>query len=223
MGGETRRAKSLRNGVHHANAVVWGPVYRTHLRAPQDVRGMPARLEPSQRLHRLLPSEMPVAIHRAPPAAAPRAAVPRARVAVAPPPREVVEDLVLEVLDHAEARLDARDVGGRRVVDAPLGAAQALPAVLERAADEEGVGGVVETARRTRTSTRTSTRPRGGGLGRRIDRSRTDRSRRSRQSRNRTSPPVPRSAAARSSEAAGTRTRSRRTTARPARTAARAR
>jgi len=28
-----RRAKSLRIGVHHANAVVWGPVYRTHLRA----------------------------------------------------------------------------------------------------------------------------------------------------------------------------------------------
>eukprot|EP00982_Pelagococcus_subviridis_P010596 31013-Pelagococcus_subviridis.AAC.6 len=26
-----RRAKSLRNGVHHANAVVWGQVYRTHL------------------------------------------------------------------------------------------------------------------------------------------------------------------------------------------------
>eukprot|EP00982_Pelagococcus_subviridis_P008098 30810-Pelagococcus_subviridis.AAC.1 len=26
-----RRAKSLRNGVHHANAVVWEPVYRTHL------------------------------------------------------------------------------------------------------------------------------------------------------------------------------------------------
>ena len=26
-----RRAKSLRIGVHHANAVVWGPVYRTHL------------------------------------------------------------------------------------------------------------------------------------------------------------------------------------------------
>ena len=31
MGGERRRQKSLRNGVHHANAVVWGPVYRTHL------------------------------------------------------------------------------------------------------------------------------------------------------------------------------------------------
>eukprot|EP00982_Pelagococcus_subviridis_P005022 29446-Pelagococcus_subviridis.AAC.2 len=31
-----RRGKSLRNGVHHANAVVWGPVYRTHL---QRVRG----------------------------------------------------------------------------------------------------------------------------------------------------------------------------------------
>ena len=26
--------KSLRNGVHHAKAVVWGPVYRTHLSAP---------------------------------------------------------------------------------------------------------------------------------------------------------------------------------------------
>ena len=26
-----RRAKSLRIGVHHANAVVWGPVYRTRL------------------------------------------------------------------------------------------------------------------------------------------------------------------------------------------------
>ena len=31
MGGEKRRAKSLRIGVHHANAVVWGPVYRTRL------------------------------------------------------------------------------------------------------------------------------------------------------------------------------------------------
>ena len=31
MGGETRRQKSLRIGVHHADAVVWGPVYRTHL------------------------------------------------------------------------------------------------------------------------------------------------------------------------------------------------
>jgi hypothetical protein len=26
-----RREKSLRIGVHHADAVVWGPVYRTHL------------------------------------------------------------------------------------------------------------------------------------------------------------------------------------------------
>ena len=35
MGGENRRAKSLRNGVHHANAVVWGPVRgrRTRLTA----------------------------------------------------------------------------------------------------------------------------------------------------------------------------------------------
>ena len=31
MGGERRRQKSLRIGVHHANGVVWGPVYRTHL------------------------------------------------------------------------------------------------------------------------------------------------------------------------------------------------
>ena len=31
MGGEMCREKSLRNGVHHANAVVWGPVYRTRL------------------------------------------------------------------------------------------------------------------------------------------------------------------------------------------------
>jgi hypothetical protein len=28
-----RREKSLRNGVHHADAVVRGPVYRTHLHA----------------------------------------------------------------------------------------------------------------------------------------------------------------------------------------------
>jgi hypothetical protein len=27
MGGEMRRAKSLRIGVHNADAVVWGPVY----------------------------------------------------------------------------------------------------------------------------------------------------------------------------------------------------
>ena len=26
-----REVKSLRIGVHHANAVAWGPVYRTHL------------------------------------------------------------------------------------------------------------------------------------------------------------------------------------------------
>ena len=32
MGAENRREKSLRIGVHHANAVVWEPVYRTHLR-----------------------------------------------------------------------------------------------------------------------------------------------------------------------------------------------
>ena len=32
MGAERRREKSLRNGVHHADTVVWEPVYRTHLR-----------------------------------------------------------------------------------------------------------------------------------------------------------------------------------------------
>ena len=31
MGGERRRGKSLRIGVHHANAVVWEPVYRGDL------------------------------------------------------------------------------------------------------------------------------------------------------------------------------------------------
>ena len=31
LGGENRRQKSLRIGVHHADAVVWEPVYRTHL------------------------------------------------------------------------------------------------------------------------------------------------------------------------------------------------
>ena len=41
MGGEKPRQKSLRIGVHHANAVVWGPVYRT-------------RLDPSHVPHRLL-------------------------------------------------------------------------------------------------------------------------------------------------------------------------
>jgi len=48
VGGENRRQKSLRIGVHHANAVVWGPVYRTHhvrekpvirVRRPRDRRG----------------------------------------------------------------------------------------------------------------------------------------------------------------------------------------
>jgi len=38
--------KSLRNGVHHANAVVWGPVYRTHPRLERDAGGGEAPLEP---------------------------------------------------------------------------------------------------------------------------------------------------------------------------------
>ena len=53
-----RRAKSLRIGVHHANAVVWEPVYRTRLRH---------RL---QELRALLPHDREarpdVALHRAP-------------------------------------------------------------------------------------------------------------------------------------------------------------
>eukprot|EP00982_Pelagococcus_subviridis_P005191 29515-Pelagococcus_subviridis.AAC.6 len=43
MGGEKRREKSLRNGVHHANAVVWEPVYRTRLLL-HDGRGEPRLL-----------------------------------------------------------------------------------------------------------------------------------------------------------------------------------
>ena len=39
VGGERRRQKSLRIGVHHANGVVWGPVYRTHLRRARGERG----------------------------------------------------------------------------------------------------------------------------------------------------------------------------------------
>jgi len=34
--------KSLRNGVHHANAVVWEPVYRTHLHSRVDDRIQPS-------------------------------------------------------------------------------------------------------------------------------------------------------------------------------------
>eukprot|EP00982_Pelagococcus_subviridis_P016511 31481-Pelagococcus_subviridis.AAC.8 len=33
-----RRRRSLRIGVHHANAAVWEPVYRTHLRRLAQVR-----------------------------------------------------------------------------------------------------------------------------------------------------------------------------------------
>jgi len=38
-----RRAKSFRIGVHIANAVVWGPVYRTRLSLRADVRHSPPR------------------------------------------------------------------------------------------------------------------------------------------------------------------------------------
>eukprot|EP00982_Pelagococcus_subviridis_P015244 31386-Pelagococcus_subviridis.AAC.9 len=50
MGGEKRRAKSLRNGVHHADGVVWGPVYRTRL-----IRGAAARRRRRGRLRILVP------------------------------------------------------------------------------------------------------------------------------------------------------------------------
>ena len=41
MSGETRREKSLRIGVHHADAVVWEPVYRTHPSPPRRRRSIP--------------------------------------------------------------------------------------------------------------------------------------------------------------------------------------
>ena len=37
-----RREKSLRIGVHHAIAVVWGPVYRTHLFPAEDEQSLVA-------------------------------------------------------------------------------------------------------------------------------------------------------------------------------------
>eukprot|EP00982_Pelagococcus_subviridis_P007023 30409-Pelagococcus_subviridis.AAC.4 len=58
MGGEMRRQKSLRIGIHHANAVVRGPVYRTHLRVPDQhprgaasARGVRRRAEVPHRAH----------------------------------------------------------------------------------------------------------------------------------------------------------------------------
>ena len=45
-----RREKSLRNGVHHADAVVWGPVYRTRLNLfGLDVPGVDAPRQPRVR------------------------------------------------------------------------------------------------------------------------------------------------------------------------------
>jgi len=41
MGGEMRRAKSLRNGVHHAIAAVWEPVYRTYLKFSSSMTSTP--------------------------------------------------------------------------------------------------------------------------------------------------------------------------------------
>jgi hypothetical protein len=43
VGGEMRREKSLRIGVHHANAVVWGPVYRTRLASVSTSTSTPHR------------------------------------------------------------------------------------------------------------------------------------------------------------------------------------
>ena len=46
-----RRQKSLRIGVHLANAVVWGPVYRTHLIVARDelLRGVALEREARER------------------------------------------------------------------------------------------------------------------------------------------------------------------------------
>jgi len=44
VGGETRRQKSFRIGVHHASAVVWEPVYRTRLTDRLGVRHRRRRL-----------------------------------------------------------------------------------------------------------------------------------------------------------------------------------
>eukprot|EP00982_Pelagococcus_subviridis_P013543 31263-Pelagococcus_subviridis.AAC.2 len=60
-----RREKSLRNGLHHANAVVWGPVYRTRLNV----------LQRDDREHALLPH---VVVRRQP------LRGPRLRVALVP-------------------------------------------------------------------------------------------------------------------------------------------
>ena len=56
-----RRQKSLRIGVHHANWVVWGPVYRTHLMRGDDVRVVALALPPSQERapHRDQPHRVP--------------------------------------------------------------------------------------------------------------------------------------------------------------------
>eukprot|EP00982_Pelagococcus_subviridis_P006294 30051-Pelagococcus_subviridis.AAC.2 len=54
MGGETRRAKSLRIGVHHADAVVWGPVDRLIVppRVPRPPPPAPVRREHRRRQRR---------------------------------------------------------------------------------------------------------------------------------------------------------------------------
>ena len=105
-----RRQKSLRNGVHHANAVVWGPVYRTHL-IPPARRG-------------LRHDRFPRPLHRARDVARRRAATPRLDDV---PPR--ARDLVVErvrgvqralglVAREPRFRVDARGVddGELRVV-----------------------------------------------------------------------------------------------------------
>ena len=48
LGGERRREKSLRIGVHHADGVVWGPVYRTHLTLRRGARGVAGALASSR-------------------------------------------------------------------------------------------------------------------------------------------------------------------------------
>ena len=63
-----RREKSLRIGVHHANAVVWGPVYRTHLTAssPLTRAARRRRRRRRPRYHRARSAGSPARVARQP-------------------------------------------------------------------------------------------------------------------------------------------------------------
>ena len=132
-----RRAKSLRIGVHNANAVVWGPVYRTHL----IIRSLGAREIIAIDDRGIIVVVVPSVINRASsPRAQRRRRGPHPHVAVERPvahPSDEVEPG--EVLrrepgprtvraDLADGDGDARRGGQRR------GDANDLPAALERGA-----------------------------------------------------------------------------------------